>query len=35
MDIISQTVFHVLVKIADRDRLGHEVMRGEVKKVKV
>lgn len=35
MDIILQTVFHVLVKSADRDRLGHQVMYGEVTKVKV
>ena len=35
MDIILQAVFHVLVKIADRDRLGHQLMCGKVKKVKV
>lgn len=35
VDVILQTVFHVLVKIADGDRLGHQAMRGEVKKVKV
>lgn len=35
MDIVLQTVFHVLVKIVGRDRLGHQVMHGEVKEVKV
>lgn len=36
MDIVLQTVFHVFVKIAGRDRLGHQVMmHGEVKEVKV
>lgn len=35
MDVVLQTVFHVFVKIADRDRLGHQVMYGEVKEVKV
>jgi len=35
MDIILQTVFHVLVKIVDRDRLGHQVKCGEVKVLKV
>lgn len=35
VDIFLQAIFHVLVKITDRDRLVHQVMCGEVKKVKV
>lgn len=35
MDVISQTVFHVLAKIGDGSRLRHQVMCAEVEKVKV